>query len=333
MRDNKSIMNLAYISHFRSELMGLAMILIFLFHINCPCYYPLIGFVKSGNVGVEIFLFLSGVGLWYSWMKNPNIKNFYKRRFLRIVPTWLFFSSLYYFSHFFYHRIKGDVSESWIHLIGQVTINYDFWKIGDCTFWFIPALMVLYLFAPIYMKLIQKYSICKWLPLFFIIWGFFVDVFNFFSSNFGDLDIFWNRIPIFLIGINVGSWIKSGYQLSFKEVLLVIISFIISIAISWKLKYVSYYAISYFFHYLVYIPLSLSMIVLLCMAFIKLPRFLIMPLSFIGSLSLEYYLIHQNFILIHFPKDWNFGVTFILCFLITSPLAWLYSLLRKRLIS
>ena len=49
MRDNKSIMNLADISHFRSELMGLAMILIILFHINSPCYYPLIGFVKSGN--------------------------------------------------------------------------------------------------------------------------------------------------------------------------------------------------------------------------------------------------------------------------------------------
>lgn len=68
-----------------------------------------------------MFLFLSGIGLWYSWVKTPSFKQFYKRRLLRIFPAWLIMSSLYYIP-----RFNGQTG-SVVDLIGDITINWDFW--------------------------------------------------------------------------------------------------------------------------------------------------------------------------------------------------------------
>jgi peptidoglycan/LPS O-acetylase OafA/YrhL len=34
-----------------------------------------------------MFLFLSGVGLWFSWVRNPDVWQFYRRRLQRILPA------------------------------------------------------------------------------------------------------------------------------------------------------------------------------------------------------------------------------------------------------
>lgn len=75
---------LANISRFRGELMGAAMLFIILFHVALPRENAFFGLRRMGNVGVDMFLFLSGIGLWFSWMKNPSAKHFFIRRYLRI---------------------------------------------------------------------------------------------------------------------------------------------------------------------------------------------------------------------------------------------------------
>ena len=57
---------LANISRFRGEQMGAAMLFIILFHVGLDRWDPFFGLRRTGNVGVDIFLFLRGVGLWYS---------------------------------------------------------------------------------------------------------------------------------------------------------------------------------------------------------------------------------------------------------------------------
>lgn len=42
-----------------------------------------------GSVGVEFFVFLSGVGLYFSMSKDSNILHFFQKRIKRILPAYL----------------------------------------------------------------------------------------------------------------------------------------------------------------------------------------------------------------------------------------------------
>ena len=58
---------LSDISRYRGELMGIAMILIILFHVPLARADAFFGLHRLGNVGVDMFFFLSGMGLWFAW--------------------------------------------------------------------------------------------------------------------------------------------------------------------------------------------------------------------------------------------------------------------------
>lgn len=66
----KKNIELGNISRYRGELMGLAIIFVVLFHVGLPREDIFFGLRRMGNIGVDIFLFLSGIGLWYSWSKT-----------------------------------------------------------------------------------------------------------------------------------------------------------------------------------------------------------------------------------------------------------------------
>ena len=51
--------------------MGLAIIFVILFHVGLPREDAFFGLKRMGNIGVDFFLFLSGMGLWFSWTKAP----------------------------------------------------------------------------------------------------------------------------------------------------------------------------------------------------------------------------------------------------------------------
>lgn len=82
-------LSLDFLSQYRTELMGFAIFWIFFYHtgVNIPVFKALF---SVGWIGVEIFFLVSGFGLCSSLTKNPNIIQFYKRRFIRIIPTWWF---------------------------------------------------------------------------------------------------------------------------------------------------------------------------------------------------------------------------------------------------
>ena len=76
------------LSKFRSEIMGLACLWVMLHHnvFDWPnALEPLERFALYGNLGVDIFLLLSGVGLYYAWAKKPALSDFYARRFVRLL--------------------------------------------------------------------------------------------------------------------------------------------------------------------------------------------------------------------------------------------------------
>lgn len=73
---------------------------------------------------------------------------------------------------------------------------------------------------------------------------------------------------------------------------------------------------------MLYIPLTVTVILLLNRIFRRLPRKLNRVFAFVGTLSLECYLIHIHFVLDKLPHAWSYWPTFLACLVITLPLAW-----------
>ena len=207
-------MNWNDLSRYRAPSMGFAMIIVMLFHVPLSRSDAFYGLMRCGNNGVDMFLFLSGIGLWYSWTKPSaessfweKLRKFYFRRFLRLYPAWLIIASLYYIPQ--YWPNGGGYSPNLFHLIANILVGWSFWRIDDLTFWFVPAIMALYLIAPFYMRLIQCDRIWRWLPLVTILWYLLVRDYPPLWKSVGYVEIFWSRIPVFLLGINAGEWVKN----------------------------------------------------------------------------------------------------------------------------
>ena len=279
----KRPIELSDISRYRGELMGLAMLFVMLFHVWMPRSNPMYGLVRCGNVGVDIFLLLSGVGLWYSWTKTPSAKHFFRRRLLRIYPAWVVMAALFYIPNYL-NTPGGGYSPDRPNLIANILVGWSFWRVDDLTFWFVPAIMALYVIAPAYMKLIIKHPAYRWTPVVAMVLAVMVQYYPPVHQAVGHLEIFFSRVPIFLIGVNLGAWVKEGRTLDGQALWLVIAAFVMSLAMcvefeeSWRGRF------PLFIERMVYIPLTLSIVVLLNLALRKTPQTVRRALAFIGIL-------------------------------------------------
>lgn len=187
------------ISRYRSSLMGFAQLWIVLLHCwllivpNHPILGSIEAFIKwNGIVGVEMFLFLSGIGMTYSIRKN-SLSSFYSGRLRRVIlPYWVMLA-VYTISH------HHDVSWLLSFATGIGAITQNFLEI----LWFIPAIVILYLLFPAYHMLMTRAkdktsftlaALMLWLCSVILL----RDVIR------SDLWVFINRIPPFLLGIWFG---------------------------------------------------------------------------------------------------------------------------------
>lgn len=322
------------ISRFRGEQMGAAMLFIILFHVGLDRWDPFFGLRRTGNVGVDIFLFLSGVGLWYSWSKMTEngmsvrdmLKRFFRNRYLRIYPAWLIMASLYYIP-----RFHGGTLKAWIDLIGDIAINWDFWLYDELTFWYIPAIMMLYTIAPFYMMLIQRHPMYRWLPLISVIWCVMVQWVIPIHHAIGHLEIFWSRVPIFLLGINFGSLVKSRYTIDGQAVWMLAAIWLLTFGTCLYLEQMRHGHFPLFVERMLYIPFTITSVMLLNRIFRRLPSRCNTVLRFVGMVSLEAYLIHSHFVLCHIEKlHIGYWPTFLLTAIITMPLAWLLHVVCRQ---
>lgn len=311
---------LANISRFRGALMGIAMLIIILFHVDLARSDMFFGLRRMGNLGVDMFLFLSGIGLWFSWMKKPSYKHFYFRRLIRIYPAWLIIACLFYIPRIPVH----DVS-SLINLLGEIGFNWGFWLHDELNFWYIPAIMMLYLFAPPYMELIKRHPVYRWLPVVMIMWCILVQWVTPIHHAVGHIEIFWSRVPIFFIGINMGEMVRQKRTIDGQGVWMLILMFVMTFASCFFLEQVRHGQFPLFVERMLYIPLTITFILLCNRVLRRTPQWINKSLAFVGSLSLECYLIHLHFVLDYLPDTWGYWLTFFVCVVITLPLAWVLS--------
>lgn len=327
---------LANISRYRGELMGMAMLFVILFHVGLPRDDAFFGLRRMGNIGVDMFLFLSGVGLWFSWTKHPSLRQFFSRRFIRIYPTWIIMASLFYIPDLYFPDVvgHGGHSENITDLIGDITVNWDFWLHDELTFWYIPATMMLYLFTPAYMILIIRHPVYRWLPVMMIMWCILVQYVTPIHQAVGHLEIFWSRVPIYFIGINLGAAIQRKQTMDGTSIWMIVLMFVMALASSIFLEQVRHGEFPLFLERMLYIPLTVTSILMLNRVFRRMPKWFNKSCKFIGALSLEAYLIHDHFVLQYIEQQhWTYWPTFLLTVVLTLPLAWLLHTLIDKAVT
>ena len=309
---------LANISRFRGALMGIAMLIIILFHVDLARSDMFFGLRRMGNLGVDMFLFLSGIGLWFSWMKTPSYRHFYFRRLIRIYPAWLIIACLYYLP-----RLHVHDAASLVNLVGEIGFNWNFWLHDELSFWYIPAIMMLYLFAPPYMELIRRHSVYRWLPVVMIMWCILVEWVTPIHHAVGHLEIFWSRVPIFFIGINMGEMVRSRKQLPPDAVWLLLVTFLMTFGTCLYLEQVRHGRFPLFVERMLYIPFTVCSILVMNRIFRRTPEWVNRAFRLVGMLSLEAYLIHIHFVLVYIqPMGLGYWGTFAATVAITLPVAW-----------
>lgn len=188
----------ALLKKYRNCLMGFAALCILFFHTWTSMFentgiWLLENFIKRISFfGVDIFFFLSGLGLFFS-IQSHSVLKFYSHRLRRLAIPFLAAALLYY------------ATEDWT--IRQLLCNIsgvNFYMKDIYSFlWFVPAIATLYLLFPVYYKLFSAssnktiFTLCVlalWLSASIALSGILRE----------DFYGFTNRIPVFCVGCLAG---------------------------------------------------------------------------------------------------------------------------------
>lgn len=318
----KNNLNWNLLSQYRSELMGVAAILILVFHSIFFCFdlyngqniianslYVISSFL---NVGVEIFLIVSGIGLYYSYEKRPSFKDYYCKRlvnvYLMLVIIRIFFNTLEGIL-FGFKPLKDSV-------IGYLGLNYIFGI--DNTDWYVSFIMIMYLLFPLIYKFVKKIENSKWfgfiatlIPTILVAIILLIKDTEFYNTY----EVGISRVPIFFIGCCLGSFFKNKKNISI---------FIYGIAlIGMVLKILRVSREVEIYSRLSSILFVFSVLVVVLIMFRFLPNSILKFLKFIGGMSLELYIIHgilYTALLNHYENyrlTWVYILSIVVAFLLS----------------
>lgn len=284
------------VSKYRNVIMGLSIISILIFHYVDDCrimHYNYHGLIKYYNIlisssGVDIFLILSGVGLYYSFKKNNKLKDFFKKRFVRIlipyfilaIPAWIWYNFI-------------------LHSNGIIDFFKDLLFItlferGDSWFWYIFMIIICYLIFPYFFSLFdEKQSNHSEEMRMLIIFVFFL-VINMWLANynnhiFGIINKLSLRFTPFIFGVYLG---KRSYNKEKMDIYPYVVFVLMSLISVFLLKtkrvmvtrmVLTFLAISYY---------SVFLLIIDKLKNSKFIKIIIDILSKIGEYTLELYITH-----------------------------------------
>lgn len=168
-------------------------------------------------VGVDMFFFLSGVGLYYSLRKYSRLSfswivGWYRRRFRRLfIPFVLIYVP--------FRIVIGIIeNESFLRLLGEIT-TLSFWT-HHSSAWFIAVLVPLYVISPfLYFLFIGFKSGVKRLlvvsiiiALCLILGGLNHVELTDTCTVFSNIQFALARIPTFIFGLYMGTYVANGFK-------------------------------------------------------------------------------------------------------------------------
>lgn len=102
-----------------------------------------------GSVGVEFFIFLSGVGLYFSMTKDSRVRYFFQKRLKRILPTYLTVAVPYWIAVDIVCKQRG-----WTVFAADISF-VTFFAHGTRTFWYVLFIGLAYLTYPAVYKVLH----------------------------------------------------------------------------------------------------------------------------------------------------------------------------------
>ena len=317
--------------------MGVAILWIMLFHLHVSFVFTPFRAIKAiGYGGVDMFLFLSGFGLYYSCSKdNFNKRQYYKNRFKRILPEfWLVLIVVF--------LLKNDFSyESFYTLICHAsTLGLWVWGKIPYVLWYISCILMFYAIYPHYYSLFKKYGIivpllCIGGGIFLMIFYAILCIFLYDKENIGENAIFaYARIPIFFLGSIFGWFAKNDVKISLKnsqKVVALLVALLCVIALLGFIKTYPSTILSvcslYFIPFIIITPILCIVLAIVFNKFIYMDKIF----AYIGSLSLELYLCHAYIFkhLDYFVVNYGQFIAIISVILLSCISAWMLHYINK----
>lgn len=127
----------------RVVLMGIAILLITFHHFAIYGAGSLFSFFRKGNIGVDIFFFLSAYGCCFSYDHN-SIKSFYLRRIKRLFPVYLLFLIIY----ILFFRLDDGLEKNVVLILAQIS-GLSIFGFEEAIAWYIPSTILLYITFPL----------------------------------------------------------------------------------------------------------------------------------------------------------------------------------------
>lgn len=315
---------------YRKECMGFAIILIVLCHTLYPETEFFLSFQRITQVGVDIFFFLSGLGLYSSYFHNPSEFSFYKKRLKRIMPSYLFVVIIY--SVFCLITSFESVTD----------LIYDYSLVTFLTSarlveWYIAAILLLYFIFPLIYSLSENERFFKISIPVIIILSLIISLLKNFPGNVKIInEIFYVRVPVFLCGVCFGKkQIKEKVDIRVNGVFTFFV-FLVSVVLC--IVNVRFNTINmWWVNRILFLPMSLSLLVLVSSLFGILKVGLIRKLfGFFGTITLELYLIHervQSIIFFYFSDTGrlSYGLCIVLTVSVSIILSFVVSFIMSRL--
>lgn len=288
-------MNIGFISKHRSALMGFAILWVMLYHL-CglgECHNLAKAILAIGHAGVDIFFFLSGLGLTYSYYERLKTHDervsYYKKRFIRIIPTYylvILITALVF--------RKSIIDTLWrLSCMG-------FWVGKPYYDWFVPSLLLFYCFFPFFISLSHKYGVYR-AACFFILIGL-LGTLGLVLLGKGTVILFVSRIPILFVGCIFGYYLKYVQQtisnhFSWLMIILAIIGILGELIIT--CSYDAVFLRRSSLHHLPFVLIIPGLCISLSYMFEwcsnhAFSRWISVCFSFLGTYSLEIYLSHMS---------------------------------------
>lgn len=259
---------------YRAPIYGLMAIWIMLFHIHGHGGVGMphvLGFlspiIARGNMGVDVFLFLSGYCLVSSYEKS-TLGQFYKKRIIRLLLPYVIIATPFYIW-------KSCVTDS--NFIFDLS-GISYWLDGMQWTWFVNAILLCYALFPFFYKIVVgggKNTCALILGIYTVL----IVAYFLCGSRYVAAGNAYLRLPVFLWGI-----VAKVYDVKFNKVQLIVLAILggASVAILHK------FGLDFFIR----LSLSLFVVPLIYVLAFVFSKVKTVFLSYSGSISLELYLAH-----------------------------------------
>ena len=299
----KEKLNWGLLSKYRTEIYGIATLMIMVFH--CQVIIPLSGvinFINSHlNYGVDIFLIMSGICIYFSFSKDQNYIRFMKKRFDRTLIPYLVITPFFWIWKDLIAEL--DILDFVYNITGLSLIlsrENNYLVIGKPQIWYVAFILAMYAVYPIIYKALftvtEKQKNKNFVLLITIIVALIIFLQYYVPETYKLLEVSVTRTPAFIIGCYLGKQVKENKPFKIYDFLLFFSFIPIKILHTLFVKtetaknILSFRYLGIFGSFLIIFVAIAFLIITDRIKFIKVPLNKI--LCFFGNLSLEIYMIH-----------------------------------------